>query len=629
MSEFERGRATSMPAAAAASTATEAMHGRERALSMRAAHAPTAAPSTLPPLHSHPTNIHATHSTKIDSHLPTIAKDGSAVAATDALPQSNDDKGTAPTWRTNEDDASHSAHAHSGTHEPHKTMEQQVLFQQLQQHAAVPPTNLFAMQQQQQTTPQAAAGTTNADAHWQTTFPPPPPPSADSHGYQHTAQSHHADQHPSLLTPPHYAAHPPSSSTAAHTSSTPWLDSADLGQSFSPRLSHSFNSPLGSESLRHLPTQSIAPIPPLRSAMLEPPNFMQFRQYPSLNLPMQARTIEIQSMRGMTSMPASRRPSLSRAHGETDEEEPDDAMSQASSRRGSLSFSFGSSSLMSRGVMSMPTGPSLLSPGSTAPASGASSGATSPLRRFHFDFAPKVVATLVPRSSMTSLQIAGRNTEEERRRKQQLEASARMAGTHQEEEEEDEMEETDEAMHDTHAAGTGGGGGKKRFLDGAAQTAAARSKKLKTKKTRRALAVDTTANGPAATGSDAAAAGGGESTKKKKSASPLHSLASTVSQAARMSRRPPGRRRSVPPSFFDELSSSAPTSASSRTIDDDDSASEESSAGPRSPSPVKNKSCELCKKMHAGTYGGGRFCSAHCARHFSIVQRWEKKQGRE
>ena len=46
------------------------------------------------------------------------------------------------------------------------------------------------------------------------------------------------------------------------------------------------------------------------------------------------------------------------------------------------------------------------------------------------------------------------------------------------------------------------------------------------------------------------------------------------------------------------------------------------------PSPPKNKECEQCSKKHAGTYGGGRFCCAHCARHFSIVRRWDKKQGR-
>lgn len=630
-----------MPAAAAAAAGAQGQQPqRERAVSLQSSPS-----SHMPPTTQH-THTAAAHSSglsamdtgKIDALPATLAKDGS-VAASDAM-QHGDDKGTGawnpPHMRTNEDYSASIAHTHGEAHETLKAMEQPGFFQQAQHSATVSPTKLFAQQQ----TTLAAAGTKTDAQSWQTAFPPQPLPNSEAHSnLQHMPQPQHSQQHsslPSMLTPPQWLrpldSAPQSSSSAAHTTSTPWLDSAGLGQSLSPRLSHSFNSPLGTESMRHLPLQNIAPMAPLRSALLEPPGIMQFRHSSSLNLPMQARTIETHSMRGIVSMPTSRRPSLSRAPGEAEDEEQDDTMSQSSSRRGSFSFS---SSMLSRGVMSMPpVGSSMLSPGSTAPASGVSSGATSPMRRFHFDFTPKIVATLVPRAPLTSLQIAGRNTEEERRKKQEAD---RMPGT----EEEDEVDESDEAMdeHKADAAGAGatpaaaasasGSGGKKRSLDGAQQTAAARAKKLKSKKTRRALAVDTTNGGAAAGAGDAAAAG--ESTKKKKATSPLHRLASAA-QAARMSRRPAGRRKSVPPTFFDELSSPAPTSASgASTGDQSDSAElrEEEPAGPRSPSPVRDKSCELCKKMHAGTYGGGRFCSAHCARHFSIVQRWEKKQGRD
>lgn len=218
--------------------------------------------------------------------------------------------------------------------------------------------------------------------------------------------------------------------------------------------------------------------------------------------------------------------------------------------------------------------------------SSVSSGSapSTPLRRF-FPFGSAPVVTLVPSPRMESrLQQAASLTLGSRAR---LKKEAREAGDDPHDEamhaDDDDEDYDDDSSHST--------------ADREADAAAAAARRKKRARRDR----------------DAS-----RSRKKKASRSPdvpsLKSVASALARASRIS-----RRKSSPTG---DLSDSAAASSIGVL-----SGAEHEHDSPEADLP-KDKECEQCKRKHAGTYGGGRFCGAHCARHFSIVHRWEKKQAR-
>jgi hypothetical protein len=262
----------------------------------------------------------------------------------------------------------------------------------------------------------------------------------------------------------------------------------------------------------------------------------------------------------------------------------------------------------------------LPTPASTPSSSGAAMSAgssvpTSPLRRFPYDsaFWPvhtglKLVTSLVPspRGRMTNLQRVGRQVERMR---------AKLKSEEGGEEEEEFDEDGDE---DSGAAANGGaaaGYSKKRSLSGSANGASSANKKPRKKKMSRprGLVTEGDAGGNGA---------GGVPEEGEETASPADELkaAKTLSRIS--------RRRSLPPVHFgddDPFAAERGRATTDPGMDSAAAAAAGASSKPRSPSPPRDKDCEVCSHKHSGTYGGGRFCSAKCARHFSIRKRWDSK----
>ena len=110
----------------------------------------------------------------------------------------------------------------------------------------------------------------------------------------------------------------------------------------------------------------------------------------------------------------------------------------------------------------------------------------------------------------------------------------------------------------------------------------------------------------------------------------IETVASTLTSVSRLG------RKVVPPNIFGQGETidtnqnvhtnphpNPPLNDSSEGVECENGAADESDS-----TLPKNKVCELCQTKHSGTYGGGRFCCSHCARHYSIIHRWEKRQGR-
>jgi hypothetical protein len=208
---------------------------------------------------------------------------------------------------------------------------------------------------------------------------------------------------------------------------------------------------------------------------------------------------------------------------------------------------------------------------------------------------------------MTNLQRVGRQVERMR---------AKLKSEEGGEEEEEFDEEGDE---DGSAAANGGaaaGYSKKRSLCGSANGASSANKKPRKKKVSRPRGL--------VTEGDAGGNGAGAVLEEgeEETASPADELkaAKTLSRIS--------RRRSLPPVHFgddDPFAAERGRAITDPGMDSAAAAAAGASNKPRSPSPPRDKDCEVCSHKHSGTYGGGRFCSAKCARHFSIRKRWDSK----
>lgn len=348
----------------------------------------------------------------------------------------------------------------------------------------------------------------------------------------------------------------------------------------------------------------------------------------SHQVPIFAHTLEVQPRTAgsalssfPSSRPQSRRSSLSRFALETDEEDDQGQLHAAfggHSGGGSMHIlphaSLGPSTLSS--TATTPTASTALQ----TPSSAASSVPTSPMRNLHFfPSAPKIVTTLVPSPRMTSLQMAGRKAAAMR---EALRAAGHAADAAEEGDADAEMSSGFTPGSSAPSSRPQSHKKNKRSLATHAEAFSEQARKRKKSKKRSRPAQ----LGPTAVAEAAAAGGDAEEPL-------LARAASALERASRI-----GRRKSVPPTHYGDgdNDSGALGSASTRRRAATDptglagapAESDEEEELDQPPSPPKNKECEQCHKKHAGTYGGGRFCCAHCARHFSIVRRWDKKQGR-
>lgn len=343
--------------------------------------------------------------------------------------------------------------------------------------------------------------------------------------------------------------------------------------------------------------------------------------------PMQARTIET---RGGPSagQPSSRRSSVTKIM-ETDDEEEAHEHAEHGGNTGIITTSASSSASASgastptRYAPSMLPHPALML-NSRAPTtlftpshSRHSSVPSSPLNKlnmytpgaqptiaggvFSFPMTPGVMTTLVPSPRMqhkTQLQVAGQKTLMARQ----------MAAQYQGEDEDEEMGEAED---------------EERKQDRMASSKRRAGRKYDQKRKKKKRPIGYASPSPSPTEPSAAmelAAAAAAAAVDKDPAASLASM-SEIDPSARSRVR---RRPIVPRPFFGD--SPQPAAARAKDASEREGTAEESSEEEEEDKLPLDKSCELCGKKHNGQYGGGRFCGAHCARQYSIVHRWEKKQ---